>query len=143
MPIQISSKYKTFEKVPRVARRFLASKEFFRKTVGVAGLRGETGAGEKGRNTVLLSEMQATDPRSMADIDYRKVVERNLLEYLPRIKNRTRFIYGDSDKQTRFIDEKLGERKRYTAVLENTGHNIFRTNPKGTLEKVEKILTFQ
>jgi pimeloyl-ACP methyl ester carboxylesterase len=119
--------------VPVFIRRWVASTEWGKKALLIPMLRGNTGD-KKGDDVRLLHNLMVTDPKSLADIDYLREIEKEMPRVLSKIDiNNIAFIYGELDNQK---DTNSLIKKYFT--IQGAGHSPFGSHGKELIKEVER-----
>lgn len=128
-------KFEVARRIPLWIQKWLVATRWGQERLLVPILRENIGE-EKGSIEEFFELVSHTDPRSIVEVDYKKEIERDLPLSLNKVKNEVVFIYGENDKLRDTADTLI---ENYF-VVPGGSHNIFRSNPLGTLEVVKNVL---
>lgn len=137
MPGKISGwKFELVRWIPVALRRIIVATKFGKENLLLPILRENLGEADKDIDKDFLKEIVTTDPRSLADIDVQREIEKDLPKYLPQAQSETIFIYGEWDRLQETTKHIIDE---YITVLESD-HVIFQSQPEKTLEILNQLI---
>lgn len=119
--------------IPVFVRRIVAGSTWGKRTLLIPMLQENTGD-KKGDDTRLLRSLSLTDPKSLADIDYQKEMEKEMPKALRKITTKNIiFVYGELDNQ-RDTNKQI---KKYQ-MIKGAGHSPFGSHGIEIMRIVEK-----
>lgn len=120
---------------PLAIQERLVTTRFGKEHLLVPILRHNIGV-EQGRLEEFMELISHTAPRAIIDVDYKKEIEEDLPFSLKKMKNERMFMYGEHDKLRWTVSDLVVG----PVVIPSGTHNVFRSNPKGTLRAINQFL---
>ena len=136
-PSKVSGiKAQILQLIPLSIRRILVGTYWGKDKLLIPTLYENIGNKKKPDNSQFIKDLETTDVRSIADINYLKEINQEFPTIVKQIKNKIIYIYGDQDSQKNQVSYLT---KDFIEV-KNSRHNVFVDQPEKLIKIIKSVL---
>lgn len=129
-------KAQVLQLIPLSLRRILVGTYWGKDKLLIPTLYENIGNKLKPDNSKFIQDLETTDVRSIADINYLKEINQEFPQIVKQLKNKIIYIYGDHDAQKNQVSYLT---KDYTEIKDSR-HNVFVDQPEELIEIIKEVL---
>lgn len=124
------------QSIPLTIKHVLVATYWGKDKLLIPALDSNIGNKTKKDNSKFISELETSDVRAIADVNYFKEINKEFPQIIKQLKNKVIFIYGSNDAQkdhVAYLTDKIIE-------IKDSGHNVFEGQPDKLIEQIKEIL---
>lgn len=139
LPLQVKGAGVSFASfIPVAIRRSVISTHWGRKHILLPILRNALGSKPNSeQDRKLITAIEATDTKSMVDLNVEKEINLQIPFLLKQIPNRKSFVYGSNDSLAKTAKQHIDP----ILYVEGAGHNIFANQNEGVYRLIKTLIT--
>lgn len=136
-PSQVSGLFsRLLQIIPLPIKHIIVGTYWGKDKLLIPALDNNIGNKTKKDNSKFISELETSDVRAIADVNYFREINQEFPEIIKQLKNKVVFIYGVNDTQKNhvaYLTDKIIE-------IRDSGHNVFEGQPEKLIEQIKEIL---
>lgn len=135
----VGIKSKILQNIPLSIRRIIVGTYWGKDKLLIPALDNNIGNKTKKDNSKFIRDLETSDVRSIADINYFREINQEFPEIVKKLKNKIVYIYGDNDAQKTQVEYLT---KDYIEI-KDSGHNVFEGQPEKLIEVIKTNLALE
>ncbi len=127
---------KLLQSIPVSIRRILVGTYWGKDKLLIPTLDNNIGNKTKKDNSKFIADLETSDVRAIADINYLKEINQEFPRVIKQLKNKIIYVYGDRDFQKNhvaYLTDKIIE-------IKNSGHDVFEDQPEELIKVIKKTI---
>lgn len=122
--------------IPLPIRHIVIGSYWGKDKILVPALDANVGNKPKKDNSIFIRNLETTDVRSIADINYFREINQEFPQVIKQLKNKLIYIYGANDTQKNQVEHLTDN----FIEIQDSGHNVFEDQPVELLKVIKANL---